>query len=78
MKLEEDSKHKTIQESNFPIVHDDRYHTLVENALDPKAGFPTSDTVSVPLINQIHLPGSVYTSVWITPLIDSPSLVWRT
>jgi len=68
-KLEEDSRCNGIQQSNFPIAHDDRYHTLVEHALDPKVGFP--DTVGATLINQIQLPESVYTSVWITPLIDS-------
>jgi len=68
-KLEEDSKCNRIQDANFPIAHDDRYRTLVEHALDPKAGFP--DTVGASLINQIQLPESVYTAVWIAPLIDS-------
>jgi hypothetical protein len=67
-KLEE-LENASKPEGKFQIAQDDRYRTLAEHALDPKDGL--TDTVGAKLINQIKLPESVYTSVWITPLIDS-------
>ena len=57
------------KEQQWPVVYDNRHAALTENALDPTEGLPT--TVGSQLVNKIQLPRSVYTSVWLLPLIDS-------
>ena len=52
----------------WPITYDDRYRTLTKFAMDP-VGLP--ETTGSDLMNKITLPDSVYTSVWLIPLIDS-------
>jgi hypothetical protein len=57
------------KEQQWPVVYDNRHAALTENAMDPTEGLPT--TVGSELVNKIQLPRSVYTSVWLLPLIDS-------
>ena len=52
----------------WPITYDNRYRTLTKYAMDP-VGMP--QTTGGELVNKITLPDSVYTSVWLIPLIDS-------
>ena len=52
----------------WPITYDDRYRTLTKFGMDP-VGLP--ETTGSDLMNKITLPDSVYTSVWLIPLIDS-------
>jgi hypothetical protein len=52
----------------WPIVYDNRHEMLTEQALEP-LGMPV--TVGSKLTYKIKLPDSVYTSVWLVPLIDS-------
>ena len=52
----------------WPITYDNRYRTLTKFAMDP-VGLP--ETTGSDLMNKITLPDSVYTSVWLIPLIDS-------
>ena len=52
----------------WPPTHDNRYRTLTKYAMDP-VGMP--QTTGGELVNKITLPDSVYTSVWLIPLIDS-------
>jgi hypothetical protein len=59
---------KKLKPKEWAVVYDNRHAALTENAMDPTGG-PT--TVGSELVNKIQLPRSVYTSVWLLPLIDS-------
>jgi hypothetical protein len=61
-------KWKPKEQQPWAVVYDNRHAELTENAMDPTEGSPT--TVGSQLVYKIKLPNSVYTSVWLLPLID--------
>ena len=66
--LKADIKKLKPTERQWPVVYDDRHAELTQHAMDPTGG---ATTVGSELVNKIQLPRSVYTSVWLLPLIDS-------
>ena len=66
--LKSEMKKLKPKEQQWAAVYDNRHAELTQNAMDPLGG---ATTVGSELVNKIQLPRSVYTSVWLLPLIDS-------
>jgi hypothetical protein len=58
---------KPKEQQPWAVVYDNRHAELTQNAMDPTGG---AITVGSQLVHKIKLPNSVYTSVWLLPLID--------
>ena len=58
---------KPKAQQQWPAVYDTRHAELTQNAMDPTGG---AITVGSQVVHKIKLPNSVYTSVWLLPLID--------
>ncbi len=53
----------------WPVVYDNRHTALTENGMDP-TGVQTTTGSQAGFVPSLQLPNSVYTSVWLLPLID--------